>query len=117
MQQCMLTAHHAWATSTYKRQLPLKKQLKGSKPSKSMQKTEESPIKDHAEDNGIFRANKWKAKCTKHGQTLIFAGVNANHTNGKAEKRIRDLQDTRRPQQVERLRNSPPMAICNKDGK
>ena len=57
-------------------------------------------IKAYHADNGIFRANKWKAECTKHGQTLTFAGVNAHHTNGKAEKRIRDLQDLARTQMI-----------------
>ena len=44
-------------------------------------------------DNGVFKANKWRNACAEAKQRLTFAGVNAHHTNGMAEKRIRDLQD------------------------
>ena len=47
-------------------------------------------------DNGIFRANKWVDECRRHQQTLTFAGVNAHHSNGLAERRIRSLQDLTR---------------------
>jgi hypothetical protein len=42
-------------------------------------------------DNGIFRANKWVEECQGSRQRLTFAGVNAHHTNGLAERRIRSL--------------------------
>jgi hypothetical protein len=47
-------------------------------------------------DNGIFRANKWIDECRLNGQGLTFAGVNAHHSNGLAERRIRSLQDLTR---------------------
>lgn len=47
-------------------------------------------------DNGIFRANKWVKECKNLGQRLTFAGVNAHHANGLAERRIRSLQDLAR---------------------
>ena len=53
-------------------------------------------IKGYFADNGIFNANKWRAACQESKQQLLIAGVNAHHTNGLAEKRIRDLQDLAR---------------------
>lgn len=53
-------------------------------------------IKSYHADNGIFKANKWVANCQENRQGLTFAGVNAHHQNGIAEKRIRDLQDLAR---------------------
>ena len=53
-------------------------------------------IKAYHADNGIFKANKWVMECRKHRQRLTFAGVNAHHTNGLAERRIRSLQDLTR---------------------
>ena len=53
-------------------------------------------IKGYHADNGVFNANKWKAACQEARQQLLIAGVNAHHTNGLAEKRIRDLQDLTR---------------------
>ncbi|GFH52929.1 hypothetical protein CTEN210_09405 [Chaetoceros tenuissimus] len=50
-------------------------------------------IQAYHADNGVFRANKWIEACHKKSQKLTFAGVNAHHSNGLAEKRIRDLQD------------------------
>ena len=47
-------------------------------------------------DNGIFRANKWVADCVRKGQPLTFAGVNAHHQNGLAERRIREIQELAR---------------------
>ena len=61
-------------------------------------------VKAYHADNGIFRANAWRAACTKHGQGLTFAGVNAHHANGIAEKRIRDLQDLTRTQLIHATR-------------
>jgi len=46
-------------------------------------------IKGYFADNGIFNANKWRAACQESKQQLLIAGVNAHHTNGLAEKRIR----------------------------
>ena len=45
-------------------------------------------VKAYHADNGVFRANAWRNSCTTKGQGLTFAGVNAHHANGIAEKRI-----------------------------
>ena len=47
-------------------------------------------------DNGIFKAKAWVDACNRQNQPLTFAGVGAHHTNGKAERRIRELQDMAR---------------------
>ena len=51
-------------------------------------------IRHYHADNGRFAERAWMSHCDSRGQTLSFAGVNAHHQNGIAEKRIRDLQDT-----------------------
>lgn len=53
-------------------------------------------IKHYHADNGIFRAAKWMDACAKANQGISFAGVNAHHTNGHAERKIRSLQDLTR---------------------
>ena len=47
-------------------------------------------------DNGIFKARAWVQECDTRGQPLTFAAVGAHHTNGKAERRIRELQEMAR---------------------
>jgi hypothetical protein len=37
-------------------------------------------------DNVIVRAYKWVMACQAQGQSLTFAGVNARHQNGIAER-------------------------------
>jgi len=53
-------------------------------------------VKNYLADNGIFKANLWVEECKKQGQGLTFAGVNAHHQNGVAERKIRELQDMAR---------------------
>jgi hypothetical protein len=50
-------------------------------------------IKGYHADNGGFRANAWVNNCNKLDQPMTFAGVNAHHQNGIAERCIRELQD------------------------
>ena len=52
-------------------------------------------------DNGRFADDLWVKDCMKQKQGLTFAGVNAHFQNGLAEKRIRDLQDVTRTQNLE----------------
>ena len=53
-------------------------------------------IRGYHADNGIFKANKWMESCRSQSQSLTFAGVNAHHQNGVAERRIRTLQELTR---------------------
>jgi hypothetical protein len=47
-------------------------------------------------DSGRFAEKLWKADIQRKSQLLTFSGVGAHHQNGRAEKRIRDLQDMAR---------------------
>ena len=58
-------------------------------------------VSNYHADNGIFRENSWMRQCAKQGQGLTFSGVNAHHTNGLAERRIRTLQDLTRTMLVD----------------
>ena len=44
-------------------------------------------------DNGIFKAKEWVQACYDARQQLTFAAVGAHHANGKAERRIHELQE------------------------
>jgi len=51
-------------------------------------------------DNGRFADATFVASVQQDGHTITFAGVGAHHQNGRAEKRIRDLQDMARTMMV-----------------
>ncbi len=53
-------------------------------------------VQHYHADNGIFNAYGWKAACNMKGQGLSYAGVNAHHQNGRAERRIGLLQEQAR---------------------
>ena len=57
-------------------------------------------ILNYHADNGIFRANKWLLDCERKQQGKTFAGVNTHHQNGRAERRIRLLQELTRTQLI-----------------
>ncbi len=64
-------------------------------------------------DNGIFRAHKWVEACRMKGQSLTFAGVNAHHQNGMAERRIRTLQEHARTMLIHANRRWPKCITAN----
>ncbi len=53
-------------------------------------------VQGYHADNGIFKAYAWVMACRNKGQALTFAGVNAHHQNGIAERKIRSLQELAR---------------------
>ena len=53
-------------------------------------------VQSYLADNGVFNSKLWRQHCIDNHQGLSFAGVNAHHQNGVAEKRIRDLTDMAR---------------------
>lgn len=55
-------------------------------------------VRHYHADNGWFADNAFMADVAKKGQTISFWGVNAHFQNGKAERRIRMLQDLARCQ-------------------
>jgi hypothetical protein len=63
-------------------------------------------LKYHA-DNGRFAENVWKQAISEKNQQLTFSGVGAHHQNGRAEKRIRDIQDLARTSIIHAHRRWP----------
>jgi hypothetical protein len=55
-------------------------------------------IKHYHADNGRFAETVFMTDVARKGQTISFCGVNAHFLNGKAERRIRLLQDLARSQ-------------------
>jgi hypothetical protein len=63
-------------------------------------KTLNVQIRHYHADNGRFADNLFIKAVKEAGQTISFCGVNAHFQNGRAEKRIRDLQDSARTQLI-----------------
>ena len=55
-------------------------------------------VKHYHADNGRFADNAFIESVRTSGQTISYCAVNAHWQNGKAEKRIRDLQEAARKQ-------------------
>jgi hypothetical protein len=56
---------------------------------------------------------KFKEDCHQKGQNLSFCGINAHFQNGKAEKKIRDLQDAARTYLLHAIRKWPKAITIN----
>ena len=65
------------------------------------------PIHHYHADNGIFRAHKWVQACHQARQGLTYAAVGAHHQNGRAERRIRELQELTRASLLHAARRWP----------
>ena len=70
-------------------------------------------IKAYHADNGIFKAKEWVQACHDARQQLTFAAVGAHHANGKAERRIRELQELARTQLIHANRRWPQAITSN----
>jgi len=70
-------------------------------------------VRAYHADNGIFRAHGWVNACRDKGQNLTFAGVNAHHQNGYAERRIRELQELARSMLIHASRKWPKTVTTN----
>ena len=53
-------------------------------------------VRHYHSDNGVFDSKAFVGEVHMCGQTISFCAVNAHHQNGKAEKKIRDLQEAAR---------------------
>ena len=71
------------------------------------------PVMSYHADNGIFAANKWRNHCRQKGQRLTFAGINAHHQNGIAERKIRDIQEMARSMLVHAKDRWPEAITAN----
>ena len=70
--------------------------IEGKRAFEAIARREGVRIENYHADNGVFRANEWDAECKRLGQGMSYAGVNAHHQNGMAERRVRELQDLAR---------------------
>ena len=70
-------------------------------------------IRHYHADNGRFAERAFVDDVEQKGQTITFCGVSAHHQNGKAEKRIRDLQDAARTMLIHAYRRWPKGITVN----
>ena len=70
-------------------------------------------IKHYHADNGIFASKGWREHCRVGGQGLTFAGVNAHHQNGVAERKIRSLQELARSDLIHAHHRWPSAVTAN----
>ncbi len=70
--------------------------IDGKKSFEAFAKRHNVQIANYHADNGIFKAHQWMEACRKDQLGMAFAGVNAHHQNGHAERRIRELQELTR---------------------
>jgi hypothetical protein len=70
-------------------------------------------IKQYHADNGRFQDAAFKTHCELKGQTLTFCGVNAHFQNGRAERKIRDLQDGARTSLLHAIKKWPSAITIN----
>ena len=70
-------------------------------------------IRAYHADNGIFKAHGWVNACYEQGQDLTFAAVGAHHSNGKAERRIRELQEMARTMLLHANKRWPQAITAN----
>ena len=85
--------------------------IKGKKAFEAFANKHGVTIKQYHSDNGIFKSQEWQEHCKQMHQTLTFAGVNAHHQNGRAERRIRLLQDVARTQLIHASHHWPTVHI------
>jgi hypothetical protein len=70
-------------------------------------------IKQYHADNGRFQDIAFKIHCEQQGQTLTFFGVTAHFQNGRAECRIRGLQDGVRTSLLHAIKKWPNAITIN----
>ena len=70
--------------------------VEGKKAFEAMARRQGIRIENYHADNGIFKAHIWVEACESERQGITYAGVNAHHQNGVAERRIRELQELAR---------------------
>jgi hypothetical protein len=70
-------------------------------------------IKHYHADNGIFAAAEFVRAIEESGQSITYCGVNAHHQNGRAEKKIRDLQDQARTMILHAQQRWPTAVTAN----
>jgi hypothetical protein len=70
-------------------------------------------VKHYHADNGRFQDIAFKEDCSSKGQPLSYCGVNAHFQNGRAERKIRDLQDGARTSLLHAMKKWPQAITLN----
>uniref|UniRef100_UPI00293D8CF2 reverse transcriptase domain-containing protein n=1 Tax=Janthinobacterium sp. TaxID=1871054 RepID=UPI00293D8CF2 len=70
-------------------------------------------VRHYHADNGIFAEAEFAKAVKEDGQTISYCGVNAHHQNGRAEKKIRDLQDLARTMILHAQQRWPSAVTAN----
>ena len=67
-------------------------------------------IRNYHADNGRFADNTLLQEVTQESKTISYCGMKAHFQNGKAEKRIRDIQEKKR-KQLHHAKESWPSSV------
>jgi hypothetical protein len=70
-------------------------------------------IKQYLADIRRFQDIKFKEHCIEQSQRLTYCGVNAHFQNGRAERKIRDLQDVARMSLLHAMKKWPTAITIN----
>lgn len=104
-------------TATADKTLDVKKAFKACAAHQGIQ------VQAYHADNDIFKANAWVKQCITDRQRLTFAGVNAHHQNGLAERYIGEFaepgtnDDDPRQLTMTMKRNNSSLAVHHTHGK
>ena len=88
--------YSGWSYVHLQKSPSIKETLQGKHAFEEFCRQQGITVRGYHADNGVFKASEWIKDCRSKHQGLTFAGVQAHHTNGKAERRIRLLQDLAR---------------------
>ena len=81
--------------------------MKGKRAWELHARSHEVSVKAYHADNGMFKAKHWIEDYNLNHQAMTFAGVNAHHQNGIAERRIKQLQDQSRSMLLHAISRCP----------
>lgn len=70
-------------------------------------------IRHYHADNHIFDSKAFVAEVQRCGQSISYCAVNAHHQNGRAEKKIRDLQELARTMLLHARQRWPTAITAN----
>jgi Reverse transcriptase (RNA-dependent DNA polymerase) len=70
-------------------------------------------IQHYHADNHIFDSDAFITEIHRCGQSILYCGVNAHHQNGRAEKKIRDLQELARTMLLHARQRWPSAVTTN----
>ena len=70
-------------------------------------------VQHYHANNGLFAAKEFVKACVTQEQALTFASVKAHHQNGKAEVRIKHLQEQARTMLIHANRRWPSAVTAN----